>query len=134
MKHKREYIYNFEHRKENNNKRHSRIFESMMLSKAFQSLSNKQKMLYLVAKLQFYKRKPFQDFPNISELSKEEIIYIPFSVGVKHGLYTKANSGRFYKDLKALEEHGFIETLSSGKPQKTKSIYKLSDKWQHWQG
>lgn len=58
----------------------------------------------------------------------------------KYGLYTTTmvkeiygNEKKNFKgDLKVLEEHGFIETVSHGISVKQKNIYRFSDKWKKW--
>lgn len=39
---------------------------------------------------------------------------------------------QFYKDVKALETHGFIKTVSNGSSTKKKSIYKFVGDWKQW--
>lgn len=110
------------------------IYESMLLSAAYKDLTTRQKQLYLICKSQFYgHRKPSQDFPDLELVAANDCFYLNLGAVVRYGLYTRNMRGKFYADMKALEEHGFIKTVSSGRATKTKSIYKLTPDWKYWQ-
>ena len=47
-----------------------------------------------------------------------------------YGLYS--NSGQFYRDMAALIEHGLVDCVQSGFSTRSKSLYKLSDRWKLW--
>ena len=109
------------------------IFESMLLSPAYMDLSTRQKQLYLICKAQYYgHRKPGADFPDVELVSGDDVFYLNLGAVVRYGLYTRNMRGKFYADMKELENHGFIETVSSGKSTKTKSIYRFSPGWKYW--
>ena len=102
------------------------LYESMLLSAAFMDLTPKQRLLYVYMKAQYYgKRKPGKDNPDIENLQGDDLFYFPRTLAEKYNLYTRSNNRQFYNDIKAIEEHGFIKTISSGKATKTKSIYKF---------
>lgn len=107
------------------------IYESMLLSPAFQDLKHRQRNLYVVCKAQYYgHRKPKQDNPDVEQLQNDCLFYLNWYEVMKYGIYTKTMKKEFYGDLKALEQHGFIDiVVRGGKNGKTKSIYKYSDKW-----
>lgn len=108
------------------------IYESMLASSVFRDLKPKQKVLYLYCKAQYYgKRKPAKDFPNNADYAKDEVIYMNWNIARRNKLYSDTDSSTFYKDMKALIDHGFLEKLKSGKAHKEKNIYLLSNKWQH---
>ncbi len=109
------------------------LYESMLLSAAFMDLTPKQRLLYVYMKAQYYgKRKPGKDNPNIENLQGDDLFYFPRTLAEKYNLYTRSNNRQFYNDIKAIEEHGFIKTISSGKATKTKSIYKFVGAWKMW--
>ncbi len=109
------------------------IYESLLLSNAFRDLSDRQKMLYVVAKSQYYgHRKPEKDFPEIEKFKGADVFYLNWNAVKRYGLYKESMHSNFYKDMAALIEHGFIERLSSGKGNRSKSIYKFSADWQTW--
>lgn len=109
------------------------LYESMLLSAAFMDLTPKQRLLYVYMKAQYYgKRKPGKDNPGIESLQGDELFYFPRTLAEKYNLYTRSNNRQFYNDIKAIEEHGFIKTISSGKATKTKSIYKFVGAWKMW--
>ena len=106
------------------------IYESMMLSKAYQSLSNRQKVLYNVCKAQYYgKRKPEKDYPELEEMKGDDKFYLNFDLVQRYGLYTKNMRKEFKADKETLCAKGFIELVSSGATNYKKSVYKYSDKW-----
>lgn len=110
------------------------IYESMLLSPAFMDLNSRTRTLYLYMKAQYYgKRKPSKDFPNIEQVQSDECFYFNMAVAEKYKLYTRGNHKQFYGDIKILENHGFIKTISNGKINKTKSVYRFSDEWQEWE-
>lgn len=89
--------------------------------------------MYVYMKAQYYgKRKPQRDYPDIEQFQGDDLFYFPMGTAEKYGLYTRSNHTRFYDDIKALAEHGFIEVVSNGKTHKAKSIYRYSDKWRLW--
>ena len=109
------------------------LYESMLLSAAFMDLTPKQRLLYVYMKAQYYgKRKPGKDNPDIENLQGDDLFYFPRTLAEKYNLYTRSNNRQFYNDIKAIEEHGFIKTISSGKATKTKSIYKFVGAWKMW--
>ena len=105
-----------------------RICESMLFSDAFSALTNRQKMLYICCKSQFFgKRKPCQDI----EILYDDCFYMSFSTIIPYKIYTKNMKSEYYKDLKILVDLGFIELIAKGNSRK-KSIYKYSDRWKKY--
>ena len=95
------------------------IYRSMLLHPACKDLTASQFRLYVYCK---------------SEL-REDPAYFTFNKAKwqKDGLYgLYSNSGQFYRDIKALIEHGFIDCVQSGYSTRTKSLYKFSTRWQLW--
>ena len=109
------------------------IYESMLTSEAFALLTDRQKMLYVCCKAQYYgKRKPERDYPDMGQLQGEELFYLNWAAVQRYGLYKPSMHPNFYRDMKALCDIGFIEKVSSGAGQRRKSIYRFSDRWQAW--
>ena len=112
---------------------YARIYRSMLFHPAFTTLKHRQKILYVYCKdKNFGARRPRSDYPEIPVLADEKMFYMPFNDAVEAGLYTKNMRHEFYSDMQALEEHGLIITVASGKAGKHKNIYAYSDKWQEW--
>lgn len=106
------------------------IYESMLQSAAFKSLTTKQQILYVYCKAQYYgKRKPKKDYEKQGLFQGEEYFYFNIQLASDYGLYTMTNHKRLYTDLKALEKAGFIDCLKSGKGHKEKNVYCFSDRW-----
>ena len=83
-----------------------------------------QQILYIYMKLQFRSetREKVPDKPDIC-------FYFNQTLWKKtYGLYTNTTS--FYKDRNALIQNGFIELEESGRNTRTRSVYRLSYKWQ----
>lgn len=109
------------------------IFESMLLHPAFQDLSERERLLYVIVKAQRYgKRKPGRDFKDVPELQDENHFYLGWHDVQKYGIYTDASQSNFYRNMNSLQEHGFIKKHSSGKPHHRRNIWEFSDKWQSW--
>lgn len=110
------------------------VYHSMLVSKSWNDLTKNQRILYVCMKDRYYgKRKPKSDFPDIEELQNNLCFYfnLELASGV-YNLYSRSNHKRFYSDIRALKEHGFIETVSNGKSTHSRSIYKFTSKWQYW--
>ena len=106
------------------------IYESMLISKAFMSLTKNQRLLYLYCKAQIMgKRKPKEDYKELEMFQDEECFYLHLQAVVDYGLYKKGGANQFYKDMQALEDKGFIKLLASGQHNKSKNVYKLVSKW-----
>lgn len=121
---------------------YARFFESMIQSDAFITLSNRQKMLYMTCKFQFYgKRKPQEDYKDIPEFQGNECFYLSKTDLVeKYHIYSPTMDKEIYGntkqnipgDFKILEEHGLIDIIGAGRGFKQKNIYRLSDRWKQW--
>ena len=110
----------------------TRIYQSMLYSNAFMKLTDRQKVLYLIAKSQFYgARKPKADkeYQEMGLFQGEEYFYLNWAAIKPMGIYKPTMASNFYKDMRALINYGFIERVASGKQQHKKTIYKFSDKW-----
>lgn len=109
------------------------IYESMLQSTAFKSLSAKQQILYVYCKAQYFgKTKPKADYANQGLYQEEECFYFNWGLALDYNLYPEKSHSNFYKDMKALMKKGFFELVQSGKGHKKKNIYKFCDKWQEW--
>lgn len=110
------------------------LYESMLTSDAFVFLTDRQKMLYVCCKAQYYgKRKPERDYPDVEWLQGEELFYLNWAAVQRYGLYKPSMHPNFYRDMKVLCDIGFIEKVASGAGQMRKSIYRFSDRWQSWE-
>ena len=109
------------------------IYGSMLESPAFKDLSKNQRLLYVYMKKQYYGvKKPRCDFPELEEMQGDDLFYFNLSLAVRYGLYSRSNDRKFYADIKAIEEHGFIKTVSHGKTTKCGSIYRFIGDWKFW--
>lgn len=110
------------------------IYESMLRSKAFRSLKNRQKVLYLICKSQYYgKRKPKADYKEDDRVQDDTCFYLNLDLVCQYGLYTKNMRKEFYGDMKELRNKGFIEQVASGRGTMTKSIYRFASGWKQWE-
>lgn len=101
------------------------IYNSMIMSKAFNALTKNQRLLYVYMKLQYYsqKKKPY---------GKTDMFYFNrFMWNDKYKLY-KGNANSFAKDRDALIEKGFIKIVDDGSTTRTKNVYQFSSKWQKY--
>lgn len=114
----------------------SKIYDSMLCSPIWQSLSPKQQMTYICMANQYYgKRKPRKDYANTEiaklrpEILYQNAFYFSWHDAKKYGLYKEGSKADFYRNIHVLEEKGFIRTIINGKPTRTKSIYVFSADW-----
>ena len=83
------------------------LYHSMLLHSAFQSLTSRQKALYLCMKDQYYCCK---NHPNSDRLQ----FYFNWALANKvYKIYTNKNT--FYNDIKVLVEKGFIKIIENNK-------------------
>lgn len=107
------------------------IYESMILSPAWKSLTPKQKELYVICKLQLYSEK--KPPKAVGKPDNEALFTMNRHKYVKkYGLYKDNNRAGFHRDMNALIDKGFIDLVQSGKTNRTKSIYALSSRWQDY--
>lgn len=118
----------------NSNDTSANIYESMMLSPAFKALSNRQRLLYVCCKAQYYgKRKPAKDFKELDLYQEETCFYMNRATIRKYGIYPDSSNKEFYKDIEELIAKGFItRELQGGGNGHTKSVYKYSSKWRDY--
>ncbi len=106
------------------------IYESMLQSRQFKSLTYKQRNLYIYCKAQYYgKRKPKHDYEKLGLYQDDSFFYFNIQKAIDYELYTKNGHSDFYKDMTVLEKKGFIKKVKSGKAHKEKNIYQYSDAW-----
>ena len=113
------------------------LVPSMQKSDAFRSLTvNQRDLLYLCWTLGDPRRRgknarlPCNDFPGVDNFKHENVFYMCLKTAVADGIYAPTNK-RYYEDMKALVQYGFIECLSKGKTG-SMSVYKLASKWQQY--
>ena len=110
------------------------IYESMLTSEAWKDLSSQERDMYICMKAQYYgKRKPskdkqYKELPSVS--IDETCFWFPYNYTKKYGLPT--NKKDFYKRIKNLINHGFIQSVINGKCNQQNSVYKLSSNWKYW--
>lgn len=106
------------------------IYESMLTAPAFIQLKARQKILYIYLKAQYYgHRKPSKDYPDLEQFKEDTCFYFNWQMAQDYQLYKQSMSRDFYRDMKALQEAGFIDMLSSGKTHHKRNIYKFSERW-----
>ena len=110
------------------------IYHSMLTSPAFMDMTKNQRILYVCMKDRYYgTRKPEADFPEIESFQGAEKFYFNLALAAnEYNLYKKTNRKSFYDDIKEIERHGFIKTVSSGRNTHMRSVYRLADDWQTW--
>ena len=108
------------------------IYESMLLSPAWKSLTSNQQVLYLTCKAQYYAEKTTHKPAQYPDGNEALFTMNRAKWRDKYELYTGNNSAGFYRDMKALIEKGFIACIESGRNTRTKSIYLLSHRWRDY--
>ncbi len=110
------------------------LYESMLRSDAFKALTDRQKVLFVYCKAQYYgKRKPQRDYPGMEQFQGDDKFYMNLDLAInEYELYPQGSASNFYKDMNALVEHGLIDRISSGQKRRQKSVYGFSDRWKAW--
>lgn len=115
------------------------IYNSMLLSPAFQDLTATGVRLYLHMKARYYTEKKtdalITEYEKLTNQNINKSIRFTFNKAVWHDLYHIYGNGggnNFQKDLNSLIDYGFITKIQSGKLTKSKSIYEFNDKWADW--
>lgn len=120
----------------NSNDTSANIYESMLLSPAFLALNNRQRLLYLYCKAQYYgKRKPTRDFKEVGLYQENTYFYLNRATIRKYKVqgYPDSDNKAFYNDIDVLIAKGFItRELRGGGNGHTKSVYKFSSKWKEY--
>lgn len=110
------------------------ISASMLFSAAFQSLENRQKVLYLYMKGEFFlqpdHQRPARVYPEAPGLEEKDFFFT-WSMAKQTGLYKDGSRATFSRDVKALEQKGFISTIFRGDKNGRKSVYRYSGNWKN---
>lgn len=99
------------------------LYDSMLSSKAFMTLTPRAKVLYLYMKLQLYGQKPVDNDATVFYFNRA--LYVG-----KYELYTKWKD--FDADKRQLIDHGFIDEIENGANSRTKNKYKFSGRWMEY--
>ena len=120
------------------------ISMSMLTSAAYCDLTARQRQLYLIAKAQFFGAvsRPAKDYPDIEQYQLYQgrgYFYLNHAlVSDVFKLYPKSDHKAFYRDVKELESHGFIERVSNtdrqtvDKTNKQRTIFRYTESWKDW--
>ncbi len=106
------------------------IYESMLLSEAWQDLTPRQKILYIYCKAQYYGEKNYQ--LKEKDTNPEIFTMNQCKWHKKYKLYSLGNRNQFYKDMEGLITHGFIKCVECGAIARQKNIYAFNNKWKMW--
>lgn len=105
------------------------IYESMLKSKQFQSLSNPAKLLYIYCRTQQRTKSGRACLFNHSEEEghayPESCFVFPAKQQEEYGL-TRTNTSRYFKELM---DKGFIRLYEGNKHRKKVNVYQFSSKW-----
>lgn len=104
--------------------------EEMLRSKAFMSLSNNAKVLYIYMRCQFKSaERAYEPIDNVFYFNKG--VWIDDENHPKsYRLYK--NGGQFARDLKQLVDCGFVEVVMRRKMTREKNVYRLVNTWKQF--
>ena len=108
------------------------IYLDMMLSDAWQDLTDSARVIYLYMKSQYYGQKNVSETDFMGEKTEYEQECFYFNRGLLKK-FGKTDPTTCKKAIDKLISHGFIEVAYNGKQNTTKSIYRFSAKWQVWE-
>ncbi len=111
------------------------LFKTLRNDPAYKALTGNQRVLYQECLAQWtedpYKEGKFSDLSEVSTEARLESFYMNWALGREIGIYRSKDT--FYKDLKRLEEIGFIKCLYHGHARGDKSLYRLASDWKDFQ-
>lgn len=127
-------IFSYSTSKKTGAQKFAAFSQDMQQDSAWRALEARQRALYIEYCLMQKSalgsvNAPGKDRPDVVQFQSNEAFYLNWGMVKGSGLYGASNRNSFYKDIKTLIEAGFLECLSNGKPQRTKSVYRLSSKW-----
>lgn len=109
-----------------NKYKYTRMFNDMLTSEVFLSLSKNQRTLYLYMKMQYNGK----ENPKYIGESNKSFYFNKHLWKDKYKLYT--NTRQFQRDRDELIKKGFIICEYKGSIQRKKDIYSFSDKWKKY--
>lgn len=114
---------------------HCRIYNQVLKSKAYKTLTPNAKNLYAICKAQEFGRKWFPSgykLPsNLTEREKRAYFTMNKNKWLDEYGFAKYD-GAFYKAMKELIIHGFVDCVYQGKIYKQANVYRLSTRWQQY--
>lgn len=120
---------------------HASIYRTMILSKAYKELTPQQKHLYTLCKSELYGKgkndlRQFDEYFESAGIDKHthpEYFCMNWGKVKKGSLYDcYTNTNSFRKDINSLIEHGLIDCVLCGADSRSKSLYRLSDRWRFY--
>ncbi len=104
------------------------LYDTMTCSPAWRDLSGNQRDLYRICKSQYMKKGPAKRYPDYKPYDRDEVFSLSWDMVQEDAPQRETT---FYRDMKVLEKHGFINVLEHGGYNRV-TIYELSDKWKFW--
>lgn len=119
-------------RRSNGSSHFIQLFDDLLDSKAFHSLSARQKILYVYCLRESHGTAMRDNAPEGGQ-GDERLFYMNRGLRVKvHELYSESDTRGFERDMGALVSVGLVDCVSSGYAAREKSVYRLSARWWHY--
>lgn len=107
------------------------IYESMVLSPAFIELSSREKVMYMLCRVQASSKTAKSCIYNHATENEREYEKNAFVFPAKHMAKYGIDRSNGNKLLKQLEEKGFIEKVECNKRQRKINVYRFSIGWKN---
>ncbi len=114
-------------RRANSSRHFQCLYDDLLDSPAFHDLTAREKVLLIFCRRESHGRAMAEGEHD------ERLFYMNKSLRTTiHELYKPSDTRQFEHDMAALIAHGFVDLVKSGYETRTKSLYRLSDRWNHW--
>lgn len=108
------------------------LYDDVLDSKAFHSLSARQKVLYVYCVRESYGA-AMRDSAKGSAKGNPALFYMNKALRTEvHELYAKSDTRCFERDMAALVGAGLVDCVRSGYERREKTVYRLSSRWWHF--
>lgn len=103
------------------------LYDDLLDSPAFHDLTARQKILLIYCRREAHGRAMAENG------NDERCFWMNKSLRCNvHELYKTSDTRAFEHDMASLISHGFVDLVRSGYETRTKSLYRLSGRWNHW--
>lgn len=109
----------------------------MINGQAFRHLKGHAAKLYLYMRTHYKGKRTVGEvarkYPSVKELQRNDIFFFTANDALRAGMYggKTTNKTAFYRDVRALQDHGFIKCVARGGRGRM-AIYQFIDAWQSW--
>ena len=117
---------------EGGNSNFVQLYNSMLEHPAWKDLTPQAQALYTYCVRNSHGEATRDDARRTGGRGDVRLFYMSRGDSVAFGLYSPTDTRGLSRDLDSLISHGFIDMLWSGKPTRSRNLYRLSGRWKTW--